>query len=98
MIWIPPSSSHTHTHAHTAQFKQMKQYLHNAEGRFWEAVHILDYHFLFIPLVFTLLRMWTCLVGILYVYIQIKQTPDWLNVTLVYLAVRCLILELVNTV
>ena len=67
----------------------MKQYLHNAEGRFWEAVHILDYHFLFIPLVFTLLRMWTCLVGILYVYIQIRQTPDWLNVTLVYLAVRC---------
>lgn len=74
---------------HTAQFKQMKQYLRNAEGRFWEAVHILDYHFLFIPLVFTLLRMWTCLVGILYVYIQIRQMPDWLNITLVYLAVCC---------
>jgi len=30
--------------------------------------------------------MWTCIVGLLYVYIQIRETPDWLNVTLVYFA------------
>ena len=78
--------THLPTYPHT-QFKQTRQYLRDAEGRFWEAVYILDYQFLFIPLVFTLLRMWTCIVGLLYVYIQIRETPDWLNVTLVYFAV-----------
>lgn len=71
------------------QLRQTKLYLPQAEGRFWEAVHILDYNFLFIPIAFTLLRMWTSIVDIVFVYVQVKQsmTPLWLNLTFVYLAV-----------
>ena len=69
------------------QLRKTKLYLPQAEGRFWEAVHILDYNFLLIPVVFTLLRMWTCIVDLVFVYIHVQQSPPWVNLTFVYLAV-----------
>lgn len=49
----------------------------------------LIYKFLFIPVVFVLLRLWTSILNILYVYVGLeeKQVPFWLNETLIYLAV-----------
>lgn len=49
----------------------------------------LIYKFLFIPVVFVLLRLWTSILNILYVYVGLEeeQVPFWVNETLVYLAV-----------
>lgn len=76
----------THAHTHT-QLKQTQLYLPNAEARLLEAIYILDYRFLLIPVVFTLLRMWTCIVIIISVYVQWQGEPLWLNILLVYLSV-----------
>ena len=49
----------------------------------------LVYKFLFIPVVFVLLRLWTSILIILYTYIglQESQVPHWINEILIYLSV-----------
>ena len=42
--------------------------LFNSE-RFWLALQGVDYKFLLIPVVFIILRMWTCIVAILFIYV-----------------------------
>lgn len=58
--------------------------------RYWEAVvNKVDYKFLLIPIVFVLLRIWTIIVNIVYIYAQVEPSdlPTWLDKTLVYMAV-----------
>ena len=57
--------------------------------RFWQALHTVDYKFLLISLVFVALRMWTCIVNIVFIYAHLEsaQIPTWLDKMLVYLAV-----------
>ena len=54
-------------------------------------LHSIDYKFTIIPAVFVGLRIWSCILGILYDYAQLtdQQTPHWLSVLLLYLAVSC---------
>ena len=49
----------------------------------------LIYKFLFIPVIFLMLRMWTCVLIILYIYINLDVTkvPSWINIALLYLSV-----------
>ena len=49
----------------------------------------LVYKFLFIPVIFLVLRMWTCVLIILYIYINLheKQVPRGINIALLYLSV-----------
>ncbi len=64
----------------------------NTEEKFWEAVNILGYKFLSIPVAFILLRVWTCLEDLVYVYFQPSETPFWLDLTFQYLTIssaRC---------
>ena len=51
--------------------------------QFWKAVNVLEYKFLSIPIAFFLLRMWTCIINLLYVYVDIGDIPQ----PLVYLSV-----------
>ena len=49
----------------------------------------LVYKFLLIPVVFLVLRVWTCILIILYTYIGLSEkcVPKWVNNTLLYLSV-----------
>ena len=52
--------------------------------QFWKAVNVLEYKFLSIPIAFFLLRMWTCIINVVYVYVNIgKPIPQ----VLIYLSV-----------
>ena len=55
----------------------------------------LVYKFLFIPVLFLVLRIWTCVLLILYTYVglQEKQVPQLINKILLYLSVRRLLLS-----
>ena len=48
-----------------------------------------EYKFIMIPLVFILLRVWTCIIGILLIYVGLEEDdfPSWLATTLLYLSV-----------
>ena len=48
---------------------------------------ILDYRFFLIPLMFALLRMWTCMVFIFQVYTQVKSIPLPIKIMMGYLSV-----------
>lgn len=52
--------------------------------QFWKAVNVLEYKFLSIPIAFFLLRMWTCIINLIY-YIDIEgvEVPQFI----VYLSV-----------
>ena len=57
---------------------------------FWtQALHFLDYKLLLIPLGFILLRVWTCVVNILFTYVGVplSDLPAWLCNMLIYLSV-----------
>lgn len=68
------------------QIIETKSYLPEAESRFREALYILDYKFLLIPLVFFFLRVWACIQLMLHYYIGVKA-PLPFHITLNYLAV-----------
>lgn len=69
------------------QLKQSKRYLRDGEERFKEALTILDYRFFLIPLMFGVLRMWTCMVYLFKIYIQLKGVPYAIRVLMFYLSV-----------
>lgn len=69
------------------QLKQSKRYLKDGEERFKEALTILDYRFFLIPLMFAVLRMWTCMVYLFKIYIQLKGVPYAIRVLMFYLSV-----------
>ena len=65
----------------SGQLERTKNYI--PRKQFWRAVNVLEYKFLSIPIAFFLLRMPTCIINLLYVYIDIGQIPQ----PLVYLSV-----------
>ena len=65
----------------SGQLERTKNYV--PRKQFWRAVNVLEYKFLSIPIAFFLLRMPTCIINLLYVYIDIGQIPQ----PLVYLSV-----------
>lgn len=71
----------------SSQLKKSKHYLRDGEERFREALTILDYWFFLIPLMFTLLRMWTCMLILFEVYIQLKGVPPPIKLLVFYLSV-----------
>lgn len=72
---------------HSLQLKQSKKYLRDGEERFREALMILDYRFFLIPVMFALLRMWTCMLFIFEVYTQVKGIPLPVKIMVGYLSV-----------
>ena len=71
------------------QIRQTKFFIPEAESRFWEALYILDYKFLLIPLCFFFLRIWACLQTLIQYYIGV-QIPTTVDILLNYLAVSWL--------
>ena len=58
--------------------------------QYWSnALHFLDYKLIFIPAVFVLLRMWTCINSFLFVYLNVDvgSFPKWLGLVLILLSV-----------
>ncbi len=55
----------------------------------------IDYKFIFIPVIFVLLRMWGVILDILYVYVGLhdNQIPKAINFTLIFFSVSKLSLE-----
>lgn len=69
-----------------AQHQRTKEFV--SKQRFWRAVNVLDYKFLFIPVAFTILRIWTCLINVFYVYSDVGRSfPRGVTVALIYLSV-----------
>ena len=56
---------------------------------FWQAMDNIDYKFILIPLMFIFLRIWSIIIHILLVYIQVppKSVPSWILQLLVYFSV-----------
>ena len=68
------------------QHKRTKKFV--SERRFWQAVNVLDYKFMFIPVAFTVLRIWSCIMNVLYVYSEVgKNLPKGVGIALIYLSV-----------
>ena len=65
--------------------KEVKNYI--TPERFWSSLHHVDYKFVIIPIVFVFLRIWTGIMNILYLYIQLDGVPPRLNQALLYLSV-----------
>ena len=70
------------------KLKQSRKYLRDGEERFREALMILDYRFFLIPLMFAMLRMWTCIAFILEVCVHVKDVPIAATIILRYLSVK----------
>ena len=74
------------------QLKQSKHYLRDGEERFKEALLILDYRFFLIPLMFALLRMWTCMRFLFEIYLQLNGVPLPIKILVFYLSVSRLVI------
>ena len=58
--------------------------------RYWKsALEFLDFRLLLIPVAFMLLRMWTCIINLLFIYIGVDPTQlsPHISRTLIYLSV-----------
>lgn len=68
------------------ELKESKEHVSNR--RYWKALQNVDYKFMLIPVAFIILRIWTCIVNILYLYAAVDQhkVPDWIDKTLIYLS------------
>lgn len=53
------------------QLERTKNYV--PKKQFWKAVNVLEYKFLSIPIAFFLLRMWTCIINLFYIYIRVQS-------------------------
>ena len=68
------------------QRKRTKKFI--SERRFWQAVNMLDYKFVFIPVAFIVLRIWSCIMNVLYVYSDVGyKLPKGVGSALIYLSV-----------
>ena len=81
------STSFVHAFMLALQLKQSKRYLRDGKERFKEALTILDYRFFLIPLMFALLRMWTCMLFIFEIYVQLSGVPPVIKLLIFYLSV-----------
>ena len=54
--------------------------------RFWIAVHNLDFKLLLVPVAFLLLRIWSFIEAVVYIYMG-QHLPDGLHHWMVYLSV-----------
>lgn len=61
-------------------------FLPEAEKRFWEALYILDYKFLLVPIFFFFLRVWACIQLMIHYYFDV-QVPTAVHIALDYLTV-----------
>ena len=75
---------------YSLQIRQTKLFLPEAESKFWEALYILDYKFLLIPLCFFFLRIWACVQILIQYYIGV-EIPTTIDIILNYLAVSWLV-------
>ena len=68
---------------------------HITSKKFWSYLHHVDYKFLFIPIVFIFLRIWSVIQGIIFDYAQLHVDKVPLPVTqaLFYLSVRALLIN-----
>ena len=76
--------------------KEVKNYI--TPKKFWSSLHHVDYKFVIIPVVFVFLRIWTGIMNILYLYINIDELPPQLNQALLYLSVSSPTIILVQLV
>ena len=68
-----------------SQIKTTKRFA--AENQLWLALQNVDYRFVFIPVIFISLRIWTCIESWL-IFAGYRLDPNvWLNQVLFYLAV-----------
>ena len=74
------------------QVKEMENHF-NAK-RFWSSLNHVDYKFVIIPVVFVFLRIWTEIMNILFLYVQISYDtlPESVTLALLYLSVCCNVL------
>ncbi len=74
-----------------SQLKKSQPYF-NSE-RYHQALHSVDYKFLLIPVAFVILRIWTCICGVLFIYsdVEFKDVPKWLGVLLINFSVSRII-------
>lgn len=59
--------------------------------RFWNAVHSLDFKLLLIPLAFLLLRIWSFIEAIVYIYMG-EHLPDTVHHVIIYLSVIMIVI------
>lgn len=73
----------------TPQFYKAEEEDDISARGFWQAMDNIDYKFILIPLMFILLRIWSIIIHILLVYIQLppESVPSWILQTLVYFSV-----------
>ena len=59
------------------------------EQKFWQAAQLLDYKFMLIPVVFVLLRIWSCIINIVFFYVKVDMSsvPASVSLALIYLSV-----------
>ena len=66
--------------------------------RFWTAFQNVDYKFLLIPVAFILLRVWSCLMTIIVIYCDCKESVNYhVLISLNYLEV-CILLVAIATI
>lgn len=78
----------TFSRVYTLQLKDAIQMV--GSKRYWkQALQFLDAKFLLIPIMFILLRMWTCILSIMFIYVQVLpgQVPSEISQPLIYLSV-----------
>lgn len=69
------------------QYHQVKN---NTDSKlFWQAMHNIDYKFILIPVMFIFLRVWTLVLNLLEIYLQIRprNIVPWAMNALLYLSV-----------
>lgn len=54
------------------QVEEVEQ--HISSKKLWSYLHHVDYKFLFIPIVFVFLRIWSVIQGIIFDYVQLRVT------------------------
>ena len=71
--------------------RQIRFVYANSMDKYTTMLHSIDYKFTVIPAVFVSLRIWSCILGILYDYAQLtdRQIPHWISLLLIYLSVSC---------
>ena len=75
-------------------FPQYHQVKENTDSKlFWQAMHNIDYKFILIPVMFIFLRIWTLVLNMLEIYLQIppEDIVPWAMKALLYLSVSLLI-------
>ena len=81
---------HMHTCCAIVQVEEVEQ--HITSKKFWSYLHHVDYKFLFIPIVFIFLRIWSVIQAFIFDYAQlhVDEVNPRFTQALFYLSVRSL--------